>query len=192
MEFYVSKSQNQVILIWQLLTNIILRGVIFVGNRLSKEKGFTLIEVIVVISIITIFAALAVPSIISINQRAKNTVTVTNARTIATGINAHNQKYEADPDRIISALPDDFDTLASSLGLLCPKLSEDEAADAMELISISNNIATVDKSLIEPYVPASASPSSTSLPTGFATSSPVTSESKLKATSMPQYASPFM
>lgn len=53
-------------------------------QRLEKnEKGFTLIELIIVIAIIAVISAIAVPNILSAVDNAKKTTDVANAKTIA-------------------------------------------------------------------------------------------------------------
>ena len=48
----------------------------------SKKKGFTLIELIIVIAIIAILSAIAVPNFISLRNKTKNTADVNSCRTI--------------------------------------------------------------------------------------------------------------
>ena len=59
-------------------------------KKFQNNKGFTLIELIVVIAIIAILAAVAVPSYNRIQDRAERSAALSNAQVIVNCINAHN------------------------------------------------------------------------------------------------------
>lgn len=56
----------------------------------KSKRGFTLIELIVVIAILAILVAVAVPTFAGITERAERSVELANAKTITTALNAHN------------------------------------------------------------------------------------------------------
>jgi general secretion pathway protein G len=61
-----------------------------------KEKGFTLIELLIVIIILAVLAGIAIPSYLSITNRAKRSSTQAELSSIATALemyNADNGKY---------------------------------------------------------------------------------------------------
>ena len=59
-------------------------------NLKKKKKGFTLIELMAVIAIIAILAAVLVPTVNGYIQRAKKTAIVTQARTVVNAVEAYN------------------------------------------------------------------------------------------------------
>ena len=54
------------------------------------QKGFTLVELIVVIAIIAILAAVAIPNFIGLQKRAQRGVDIANATAIASAMNMYN------------------------------------------------------------------------------------------------------
>jgi len=64
------------------------------------QKGFTLIELIIVIAILGILATVAIPNFIGIRKNAGTAVTKANAQMLATAINLYNI---ANPDMQITA-----------------------------------------------------------------------------------------
>lgn len=60
----------------------------------KNEKGFTLVELMVVIAILAILATLIVPRIMANIQDAQNGTDIGNARTIASEIAVHNAEAD--------------------------------------------------------------------------------------------------
>ena len=56
----------------------------------KNEKGFTLVELVIVVAILAILAALLVPRIMGNVEKAKESKELANARTIASEITIHN------------------------------------------------------------------------------------------------------
>jgi general secretion pathway protein G len=59
---------------------------------MRKDRGFTLIELLIVVAIIGIIAAIAIPNLLNAINRGRQKRTMSDMRTIATGI----EQYEVD------------------------------------------------------------------------------------------------
>jgi type IV pilus assembly protein PilA len=66
-------------------------------NLRKKKKGFTLIELIVVIAIIAILSAIAIPKFGSIKQNAKEKADLSNAKIIANMVTVLYESGEINP-----------------------------------------------------------------------------------------------
>lgn len=60
----------------------------FMSKKRNKKRGFTLIELIIVVAIIAILAAIAVPAFGKVSQNAKENTDLANARTIYSVVTA--------------------------------------------------------------------------------------------------------
>ena len=61
----------------------------------KKKKGFTLIELMAVIAIIAILAAVLVPTVSGYITRAKKTAVITQARSVVNAVSVYNQSAAA-------------------------------------------------------------------------------------------------
>ena len=73
--------------------------------KLKEGKGFTLVELLIVVAIIGIIVMVAVPLFYDAVQRGKQKSTMHNMRTIATGLEAYMVDYNLYPNNIITVEP---------------------------------------------------------------------------------------
>lgn len=78
------------------------------GEKVKKEKGFTLIELMVVIGIIGILATMAVPTYKHIVQRAKETVLKQNLFAIRDAIDQYYQDKGKYPESLQSLVSEGY------------------------------------------------------------------------------------
>jgi len=67
------------------------------GKRNTKKRGFTLIEVLIVVVILGVLAALVIPSVTSALGDAKSEAAEARASQVLTMITRYNQFYPATP-----------------------------------------------------------------------------------------------
>ena len=117
------------------------------GKKMKKglrknKKGFTLVELIIVIAILAILAAVAVPSFLGLQDEAKKGRATGNATAIVTAINAYNALY---PDaRITSAGTTDIAKVKAKN--LWPQGMGTYETEALALVKVdgTTGVATVD------------------------------------------------
>lgn len=63
-----------------------------------RDRGFTIIELLIVVAIIGIIAALAIPNLIAAIQRSRQSRTMADMRMISEGIEAYNTDHSFYPE----------------------------------------------------------------------------------------------
>jgi type IV pilus assembly protein PilA len=105
----------------------------------KRKKGFTLIELIVVVAILAILAAVAIPSFLGLQKKAKQGTDIGNASAIAGAINTYNAVQATDVAKI-SVKADAKD----ALGTMWPAgMTETQETDALARVTIASYVATV-------------------------------------------------
>ena len=84
----------------------------FGRNRLKGDAGFTLIELLIVVAVIGIIVAIAVPNLINSIQRSRQSRTTADIRMISEGIEAYQNDYSFYPVVENGTVADLYDELA--------------------------------------------------------------------------------
>jgi type IV pilus assembly protein PilA len=113
----------------------------------SKQKGFSLIELLIVVAIILIIAAVAIPSLLRSKMAANEASAVASLRTYNTSIVAYEITYGTDPTT-------SFAQLGPVTGGAAPSASADDLVDS--LLGTANPAIKSGYSFT--YAPVSATP----------------------------------
>ena len=99
----------------------------------NKQKGFSLIELLIVVAIILIIAAIAIPNLLRSKMAANEASAVASLRTLNTSIVAYSTTYATDPAALSNLQPVASGTAPSST-----------AADLVDSVlgPASGNVAT--------------------------------------------------
>jgi general secretion pathway protein G len=80
---------------------------------LNREKGFTLIEMLIVVLIIGIIVAIAIPNVLNALQRSKRSRAISDIKAIATAIASYRAAYRSDSKLTLEGIVPIADLLPS-------------------------------------------------------------------------------
>ena len=76
----------------------------------NNKKGFTLVELVIVVAVMAVLVAVAIPTVSSITKTAKDTVAESNARTIESMIKLAEAEASKDGDDVATLSDTQIDT----------------------------------------------------------------------------------
>ncbi len=118
-------------------------------KKRNKQKGFTLVELIVVVAIIAILAAIAVPNFMGLIEKAEDGKDIANATAIAGAVNVYNvlnSDDAKDQGDIDGYTTNALGEAATALDDLWPSgMSDDDVALAVARVVVTDNVATVTR-----------------------------------------------
>lgn len=114
----------------------------------NRKKGFTLVELIIVVAVIAILAAVAIPNFLAVQAQAKKGVDIANASTIAGVINTYNAMQQ-DSSKWYKTSPATWATLTNtttypSLNGMLPNLTGGTGANQAAWQGAACALITVD------------------------------------------------
>ena len=99
----------------------------------KKKKGFTLIELIIVIAIIAILAAIAIPNFLSIQRKAKVKADIASAKTIYDATSALIAEGKITTDKSVVLNPGSTDEISKYLQTIPVSVSGDVFAVKIDI-----------------------------------------------------------
>lgn len=83
----------------------------------KNKKGFTLVELVIVVAVMAVLIAVAIPTVTSITKTAKETVADTNARTIESTIKLAEANKNKDGSTIVALTSQEITTALTNAKL---------------------------------------------------------------------------
>jgi type IV pilus assembly protein PilA len=126
----------------------------------NKQKGFSLIELLIVVAIILIIAAIAIPNLLRSKMAANEASAVASLRTLNTSIVAYSTTYNTDPPTL-TALGPSATASSTAADLVDNLLGADPAIKSGYSITYTATAAVAPATTITQYTMV-ATPVSTS------------------------------
>ena len=111
----------------------------WINKRLRDEEGFTLIELMVVVLIIAILIAIAIPTFLGARRRAQDRQAQSNIRN---GLTAAKTYYS--DKQLFSGTPSDYSTIETSLSFVTTPTTADAGSREVGIeLSVSGNTQAI-------------------------------------------------
>ncbi len=110
--------------------------------RTRKEQGFSLIELLIVVAIILIIAAIAIPNLLRSKMAANEASAVASLRTLNTVIVEYSTTYNTDPPNLASLGPANPTASSTTADLVDNLLGTDPAVKSGYSITYAPVVAT--------------------------------------------------
>jgi type IV pilus assembly protein PilA len=123
-------------------------------NKKRKNKGFTLVELIIVIAILAVIAAVAAPNLIGNIKKARVTADISNAKVIADTalvLIAQNESYESITLTNQTVIKSEGATLTSEQSFVNEILSNLQKAPVPSAGSYDKYLISVDDGAVKVY-----------------------------------------
>jgi prepilin-type N-terminal cleavage/methylation domain-containing protein len=118
--------------------------------RISNKQGFTIVELLIVIVVIGILAALVTSQIITSRTQAENTAIISAARSYIKAIHAYQVNTGSLPtmtenDYVVSPIAQNIQASASCIGTGYPAIANDGSRQCTFMHSFNNTFGHIEK-----------------------------------------------